>query len=72
MMRLLPGGGEEFPKLRRRRADCVAMLLNRSTFQIVLSWGLGALLQSPRSPRVASKSVNEDDASAGQELHSRK
>jgi hypothetical protein len=48
------------------------MLLNRSTFQIVLSWGLGALLQSPRSLRVASKSVNEDDASAGQKLHSLK
>lgn len=64
MMRLFSGGREEFLEFRRG-ANCVAMLVNFSASEIVFFWGLGALLQCPRSLWVACKSVNEDNASAG-------
>jgi hypothetical protein len=65
MMRLFSRGREEFAELRRRWADCIAMRPSLITFETVLFWGLGALLQSPRLFRIARKPVNEDNTLVG-------
>jgi hypothetical protein len=64
-MRLFSGGREEFPKFRRRWADCIAMRPILITFETVLFGGFGALLQSPRLFRIARKSMNEDNTLVG-------